>query len=291
MGRLVIPRELAQSLTREGRAGWLDGTLPDVLADARQRWPITVGEAFQPGGSTAWVAPATDAQGNELVLKVLCWHREAAGEADGLRAWAGDGTVRLFAAHRYDEAVALVVERCVPGTPLAGRPEAEQDTVIAELLPRLWIEPPDRDPLPTLQEMCGQWGDHFRKTATAAPAGPDPGLVRAGLDLWRELPASAPQQVLLGTDVHAGNVLAARREPWLVIDPKPHVGDPAYDPVQYMLNCRGRLRADPAALARRLAGLLGLDAERVRLWLFARCVLEAPGQPDLAEVARRLAPA
>jgi len=85
-------------------------------------------------------------------------------------------------------------------------------------------------------------------------------------------------------------VLAAAREPWLVIDPKPHVGDPAYDPLQHMLNCDDRLRADPRGLARRMAGLLGLDPDRVLRWLFARCVQESADCPALAEVARQIAP-
>ncbi len=54
--------------------------------------------------------------------------------------------------------------------------------------------------------------------------------------------------MLLATDLHAGNVLRAEREPWLVIDPKPFVGDPTYDALQHMLNCDDRLRADPVGL-------------------------------------------
>ena len=54
--------------------------------------------------------------------------------------------------------------------------------------------------------------------------------------------------MLLSTDLHAGNVLAARREPWLMIDPKPFIGDPAFDPIQHMLNCESRLVADPTCL-------------------------------------------
>ena len=42
--------------------------------------------------------------------------------------------------------------------------------------------------------------------------------------------------MLLHTDLHAGNVLAAEREPWLAIDPKPYVGDPAYDVTQHIFN-------------------------------------------------------
>jgi streptomycin 6-kinase len=96
--------------------------------------------------------------------------------------------------------------------------------------------------------------------------------------------------VLLCTDLHAGNILAASREPWLVIDPKPYVGDPAYDLVQHMLNCDGRLASDPAGLADRMAGLAALDRDRVRLWLFARAVQESVDSPLMRQVARRLAP-
>ena len=64
----------------------------------------------------------------------------------------------------------------------------------------------------------------------------DPGLARAGIELLRGLPATSQHTVLLCTDLHPENVLAAGREPWLMVDPKPYVGDPTYDPVQHMLN-------------------------------------------------------
>jgi streptomycin 6-kinase len=56
---------------------------------------------------------------------------------------------------------------------------------------------------------------------------------------------TAERNVMLCTDLDAGNVLAAQREPWLVIDPKPYAGDPTYDVLQHMLNCDRRLAADP----------------------------------------------
>lgn len=85
-------------------------------------------------------------------------------------------------------------------------------------------------------------------------------------------------------------MLAATREPWLAIDPKPFVGDAAYDPAQHMLNCDERLAADPAGLARRMAELTELDPERVTQWLFARCVQESLHDLTMREPARRLAP-
>jgi len=50
------------------------------------------------------------------------------------------------------------------------------------------------------------------------------------------------------------------------------------------------LHADPRGLARHMADLLGLDAERLLLWLFARCVQESLDWPALADIARRVAP-
>ncbi|MPZ63813.1 MAG: hypothetical protein GEU93_21615, partial [Propionibacteriales bacterium] len=91
-------------------------------------------------------------------------------------------------------------------------------------------------------------------------------------------------------DLHPENVLAAAREPWLVIDPKPYVGDPAYDPLQHMLNFPDRLGADPLGFVRRMAGLLDLDPDRLRQWTFARCVQESADQPELRAAAVRLAP-
>jgi streptomycin 6-kinase len=290
---------------REERHAWL-AALPEVIRQARERWSLTIGEPFQPGGQTAWVAPARDGAGADLVLKVAWPHPEAAHEADGLRAWAGSGAVRLHAAHDFGPSRALLLERCRPGTELSARPEPEQDTVIATLLRRLWIQPGPGHPFATLDQMCQRWAEQSERilaagqqqqqptlaapAVPAAPAALDPGLVRVGLALFRELPATADRQVLLATDLHAGNVLAAAREPWLVIDPKPHVGDPAYDPLQHMLNCDDRLRSDPRGLARRMAGLLGLDPDRVLRWLFARCVQESADDPALAEVARQIAP-
>ena len=132
-------------------------------------------------------------------------------------------------------------------------------------------------------------------SSRTTPPLPRSGLTRgspgAGIALFRELPQTAGERVLLATDLHAGNILAAQREPWLVIDPKPYVGDPAYDLLQHMLNCEDRLAADPAGLANRMAGLAGMDTGRVRHWLFARSVQESIGSPLMRQVAKRLAPA
>jgi len=94
--------------------------------------------------------------------------------------------------------------------------------------------------------------------------------------LFRSLPRTADDSVLLCTDLHAGNVLSGQRRPWLLIDPKPYVGDPHYDVLQHLLNCTDSLQADPHELLRRVAEQAGLGADRVQQWMFARCVQDSP---------------
>jgi streptomycin 6-kinase len=98
--------------------------------------------------------------------------------------------------------------------------------VIAGLLRRLWRLPSAPHPFRHLSAMTEYWSN---ETLADVERWPDTGLVREGLRLFEELPRTAPTEVLLATDLHAGNVLRSEREPWLVIDPKPFVGDPAYD--------------------------------------------------------------
>jgi streptomycin 6-kinase len=292
----VVPGYLAETARRDaGVRDWIAG-LPEIVAGLAGRWSLRVGEPFQPGGQCSWTAPVTDPAGASLVLKV--GFRFSGGderdEAAGLRVWDGNGAVRLYAAHESESAYALLLERCLPGTPLGqALPEPEQDLVVVGLLRQLWAQPHAAYPFRPLAQMCAAWAEEFEQEYAAAGAADriGPGLARAGIALFRVLPETAGDQVLLCTDLHGDNILAAQRAPWLVIDPKPYVGDPAYDLLQHMLNCEDRLAADPAALVTRMAGLAGMDAGRVRQWLFARSVQESVGSPLMRQVARQLAPA
>jgi len=266
--------------------------LPRVVDDLARRWSLELGRPFQPGGTASWVAPARRRSGERVVLKVAWRHDEALHEADGLRAWDGDGAVRLLDAVVDRETAALLLEACEPGRALTALPPLEQDLIVAGLLRRLWIDPPAEHPMRPLQAMCDGWADEHEEKYAAQGRGArlDPGLAAAGRELFRSLPGTAERSVLLVTDLHAGNVLAAGREPWLVIDPKPYIGDPTYDPLQHMLNCPDRLASDPAGFARRMAHLLDLDGRRLRQWLFARCVQESIDQPHLLSAIIELAP-
>ncbi len=263
-------------------------SLRDTIRESAERWDLRLGQPFAPGTEISWVAPAWRTS-EPLVLKITLLHVEADHEADGLRS---AGAVLLHESATYPGAQALLLERCDPGRHLGDvMPEPEQDIVVTSLLRRLWSVPGPDGAFRSLVAMCDQWGDEFEaQLENEKPDHVDVGLAREGIALFRQMPTTAREAVLLCTDLHAQNVLSATREPWLVIDPKPHLGDPAYDLLQHMYNCPMRLAADPAGLAKRLADLAGLETERVAQWLFARCIQESIDHPALYDVAVRLAP-
>ena len=267
---LRIPEGLAASCAKSPeRTAWL-ARLPGILQELEVRWSLKLGAPFDGAEvSCSYVPSVVRASGGPAVLKIGMPHMEGRDEIQGLRFWDGDPTVRLLAAD--DDLGAMLLERCEPGTLLRAVAEPEQDVVISGLLRRLWRKPTAPHPFRPLSALTAYWSD---ETLASLAHWPDAGLVREGLRLFEELPRSAPHEVLLATDLHAGNVLRAEREPWLVIDPKPFVGDPAYDATQHLLNCDGRMRLDPYSTIRRYADLLGVDPERVRLWTFARAAAE-----------------
>jgi len=267
---LIVPARLAANcrMSPEG-AAWLN-RLPSTLQELERRWSVSLGTPLDCDSvSCAWVAPAVRRDGTIAILKLGMPHMEGEQEIQGLRFWNGDPTVRLLEAD--DDLNAMLLERCEPGASLGAAPEPEQDIVIARLLNRLWRSPSPPHAFRPLSVLTAYWSGETRGHAERWS---DPGLVHEGLRLLEELPRTAPSEMLLVTDLHAGNVLRAQREPWLVIDPKPFVGDPAYDATQHLLNCPERLLSAPHATICRFADLLGVDRERVRRWTFARAAAE-----------------
>lgn len=265
------------------RLAWLN-RLPDTVEKITRLWALKLDRPLDAEeASCSYVAAVRCQDGTPAVLKISMPHMEAEHEIQGLRFWNGDPTVRLLA---DDNLGAMLLERCQPGTTLRTLPECDQDVVISDLLRRLWRSPSTLHPFRSLSSLTQHWTEE-----TLAQSGHwlDAGVVREGLHLLEELPRSTTRQVLLATDLHAGNVLRAEREPWLVIDPKPFVGDPAFDATQHLFNCLGRLRSDPEKTIRRFSDLLSVKRERVRLWTFARAAAEPRDDWSSADLAFALA--
>ncbi|WP_193103726.1 aminoglycoside phosphotransferase family protein [Brachybacterium sp. FME24] len=296
-----LPPRLADG-GEQGLADWRAG-LPVLVEEVLETWSLVASAPYLPGGSSAWVAPVRDRDGTALVLKVAWAHEESRDEAAGMAAWQGRGAAEVRRSEIRGQTSLVLMEQVLPGTPLAELLSwPERDEVVAGLLRRMWFPPGDvfspaeAARFRPLSHMCAWWADEAQARADAGDTGDSPlprDLVEHGLTLFRELPRQWDgEAVLLATDFHPSNVLArgegAERE-WVLIDPKPYVGDPHYDLLQHMLNDSDRLVAEPGAFADRMAQLTGLDPARARRWLFARCVQEAGTMDGAARAALRLA--
>jgi streptomycin 6-kinase len=240
-------------------AAWRSGA-PGLAAEVAADWGLTLGEPYVPG-IAGHVVRARLADGSPAVLKLFWPHREAEQEADALERWDGEGAVRLLA--RDDARSALLLERCEPGTVLSDAPDPVG--VLIDLLPRLWV---DAAGFRTLADEAEHW-----LSGPDLAAVPDPRLREAAASLLRELGPTQGGQVLVHQDLHGENVLAARRQPWLVIDPKPLAGEREFSAAPIVRS--GELgHSKRAALYRldRLCAELGLDRERARGWTIAQTV-------------------
>lgn len=253
-----------------------------------ERRGLVVGEPFTDGVASVLVAPAVTADGQEVVLKVQDPHRESEHEAAALELWDGDGAVRLL--DQEAEEFALLLERCVPGTPLsAAGPEAALD-VFVELLPRLWK--PAGSPFGSLAAEAVRWVDSLEETWERFGRPFERKLLDAALEALQELAPTQGERVLLHQDLHGDNVLAAQRQPWLAIDPKPLTGEREFG-IAPVVRSRelGHSRADVLGRFDRLTSELGLDRDRARGWTIGQTIawaFDGEHQGGHAEVARWL---
>jgi streptomycin 6-kinase len=243
-----------------GRA-WLS-SLATTLDSARDRFGLEeLGSPFS-GGNVSYVCPARR-KGRDVVLKLQFSDRESRFEADALALWNGDGAVMLL-----DHAPglgALLLERCRPGLFLADDRNADHVGILAGLLRKLHVRA--NGPFGTLADEAARWAAGMTANWEKAGWPCERRLVDAAVSALTELSADRIPEVLLHQDLHGHNVLSAERAPWLVIDPKPLVGDPAFalSPIVRSFEF-GHSQAQALYRLDRLSEELGVDRERARLW-------------------------
>ena len=261
----------------EEGTNWLHW-LPDLIVSLERQWSLTVMPPFTPL-SYNYVAPAVRADGIEVVLKVGFPSREFFSEMEALRLYEGHGIVQLLEADGQQGA--MLLEYLKPGTPLSSLTDDEEATSIAAgVMRQLWRPAPAEHNFPTIAKWAsglGKLREHFDGTTGPLPTT----LVEEAESLFTDLIASTTEQVLLHGDLHHDNIVRAERMPWLALDPKGLVGEPAYE-VGALLRNQLPEPFNPSnggpILARRLDQLaeeLGLDRERLRAWGLAQAVLSA----------------
>ena len=250
--------------------------LPNILNELTQRWQLTLHPPFKL--SYNYVATVTRADGTTAVLKIGYPDPELLTEMEALRLYNG-----RFACHLLDSDpayYAMLLEHIQPGEPLWSLEDDEAETAIAaQMMQKLWqpILPEDHPIFPTLERRTKallSLSDCFEDGFGPFPKR----LVEMAVSLRSELLSEEVPPMLLHGDFHHENVITAQRKPWLALDPKGVIGDPAYEVGAYLYNPIVDVVAAKNLVARRIdqfSEVLMIDRQRLIKWGIVQAVLSA----------------
>ena len=252
-------------------ADWLD-RLPRLTRELLDEWQLRV-DGTSAYGNCALVVPVTTADGQRAVLKVQFPHWEAETEHLALRAWAGNGVVQLLRAD--PRRFALLLERLEPRD-LTTIDALDACEIVGSTYKRLHV--PAGPQFRTLSGELKRWLERFRQLPASAPV--PHRYVEQAIALSEDFVEDPDTDGrLIHTDLHYENMLAAEREPWLVIDPKPLSGDPHFEVAPLIWNrwdeivASGDLRFAVKQRFYTAIDAAGLDEERARDWVIVRQML------------------
>ena len=271
---VAIPETfLAKAGLSDAWRAWLD-TLPRLLRDLLDEWDLRV-DGSTVHGSAALVVPVRTPEAAPAMLKVGWPHWEADNEHLALRHWDGNGAVRLLRADPRRSA--LLLER-LHHTDLNRLPVLDACEIVAGLYARLHVPAPPQHY--RLSPVAQRWSREL--TALPPTAGLPRRFVEQAASLLRDFAADpGTDGRLIHSDLHYDNVLAADREPWLALDPKPLSGDPHLEVAPLLWNRWDEvLEAHGARAALRsrfhtVVDAAGLDEDRARDWVVARMIVDA----------------
>ena len=260
-----IPEVVRHKALAVGAAWWIEA-IPALVARLEQEWSMTVGRPFD-GGTEAFVAAVTLADGTDAVLKLLVPRDgdAARNEIAVLRLTNGEGCVRLL---RSDETRgALLLERLGRSLYELVLPIRQRHEILCSTAARVWRPAPDRG-LPTGAEK-GRWLVEFITTTWEELDRPCSELAvdYAVACAQRRIDAHNDEHaVLVHGDVHQWNTLEAK-DGFKLVDPDGLLAEAEYDMGIIM-------REDPVELldgdawdrARWLAARTGLDATAIWEW-------------------------
>jgi streptomycin 6-kinase len=281
--RVEVPEALASGHRKyfgeTGRA-WIDA-LPDLAAGLLGRWQL------QPDGAPtcgAWalVLPVVRADATPAVLKLQPVTDHTVGEPDALRAWNGNGAVRLL--DHDPESGSMLLERLDADRSLATvRDDLAALQILSELLARLSAVPAPAG-MRRLSDFGADLLDRAPRALTLASEPSQHRLIQACASALEEVLSEAGDR-LVHEDLHFDNILGPlpddQREPWLAIDPNPVAGDPGFALLAALHNRWEEAVATgdlPRAIRRRfdlMTDILGLDRSRATAWTLARVLQNA----------------
>jgi streptomycin 6-kinase len=257
---------------------WLE-RIPLAVRTCVEAWQLELVAPMR-SATNALVLDVQRADGSPAVLKVQYFDRECEFEAEALRQWKGNGAARLLEFDPIHHA--LLIERCFPGIPLHFHDEPTNSLLdaMADIARRLTV--PAGIPFGTLEYEAEFWIErleHLRDTEDLW----ERRLSDAAIDALRSVGPTQGDQYLLDMDMSVNNVISATRQPWLIIDPKPVVGEREFS-VAPVVRAHELGHSREAVLYRldRMTDSLGLDRERSRLWCVGYTLAWARWSPALA---------
>lgn len=249
---------------------WLD-SLPGAVERYVDEWELTVdGQLLS--GEASLIVPVVRRDGTAAMLKLQSVNDESESEALALRTWNHDDVVEVF--EDDPTTSTLLLERLEPRTLDDLPDDVEATRILAEILTHLMVVPAP----PGVRRLADIAGQMLADAPTIIPLLVDPAeraLARRLADQMSEV-LPEPGDRLLHWDLHYYNVMAAKRQPWLVIDPKPLAGDPAFELMPAVWNRWDDLVATgdlSQAIRNRLDVMLdvtGIERDRALAWTAGR---------------------
>lgn len=255
---------------------WLD-ELPRIVDELLTTWDLTPAGPARTG-YCAVVLPVVGNEGGDAVLKLSWPHAEAVTEHLALGAWGGNGAVRLIRAD--PRRFALLLDR-LDFADLTDVFIDQACEIIGDRLADLDLA--GHPKIPRLLDQVPRW----QAKLAGAPMLP-PRIADQASHLLDELTRDDTRESLLHTDLHYGNVLARSAEAspyesanWLAIDPKPLVGDRAFEIAPALCNRAEEMGTGSGfrwSVRRRVEVICeaaGIDEDRARAWAIVREAINA----------------
>lgn len=262
--------------------------LPNLLERFQQLWDIRLLNPVPNLSYNLVYFAENNADQSKVIFKAGVPNPDLENEIRALHYFAGHGCSELL---KYDMAAGvMLLEQAIPGGMLDTLTLQGLDDqavyICADVIDQLHapaIVTPDLRKLPKLSDRLLEY-KQVRDVLAANPSryqAFDLNAFNKAEQLFSELSATTTESVVLHGDLHHYNILSARREPWLAIDPKGIIGDPAFELAAFMINPLPQIASMANLkdlLARRIRlfhEVLGYSEQRIRDWCVAHAFLAA----------------
>lgn len=254
---------------------WL-AELSLIIEEISAKWSLKIDRHF-PNLSYNYVAICADETGEKFVLKIGVPEEDSpiSNENKALEAFDGKGAVKVL---KFDAKLcAMLLERATPGKILSEicgedyKRAVEIAILVMKELPR---NPPNKNEFINLET----WIDGLNR---AVKINFETEKVRKAQNYFSELIEPFEKKILLHGDIHYDNILSARREPFLLIDPKGLVGEMGYEIAVFLNDLAGGTLHLPdqkillQSAVKSFSEAFKISQEDLRKWTFAFAILSA----------------